>query len=354
MQKTYLFIGIMILWSVSISQPIIEKNHLPVPGYSAYISTPDTLLQVDPTPTDTNYHWDFSAFTAISQRKDSFIALSAVPFAIRFQVPGEVNVVQTQNTPDSVGGVELGEAYTFFEANDTAYLGYGIGGTVSALPLALINFPPDVIYSLPLTYDQRDTSYSEAELAVPGLLYVKREQLRITHVDGWGTLSTPYGMFSVLRVNSSTTGSDTLSFDTLGVRVNNPLQTEYKWIGVEERIPLLQINTVTVDSVGEFVNSIAYADSMRNFDTTSTGIEKTNLTKPLSIYPNPAQNQTTIELPDFGGYSIEIYDLNGKLVQKTAFRGGKIDLNLFAFKKGVYPVKVVGERQVYTGKLVIR
>jgi hypothetical protein len=353
MQKTYLFVGIMILWATSFSQPMIDKNHMPVPGYAAYLSTPDTLAGIDPVPTDSNFNWDFQSFTPVSQRRDSFISVNALPFAVRFLAPGGTDAVLLQATPDSLGEITLGDAYSFFGTEDTAHLGLGFAGTVGGFPLGLINNPPDVIYRFPLTYGQRDTSYSEAELNIPNFVYVKREQTRITHVDGWGNLTTPYGSFEVMRVKSSISGSDTISFDSLNIRIPNPGQTEYKWLGTEERVPLLQINTLNADSIGEFVSSIVYVDSMRSFEP-PLSLDASRLAEPLRMYPNPTQQKTTIEVSDFGEFTIELYDLKGKLLQKTDFRGPELELNLTQYSKGIYPVKVVGKDRVFRGKLVIR
>jgi hypothetical protein len=62
-------------------------------------------------------------------------------------------------------------------------------------------------------------------------------------VDGWGTLKTPFGIFSVIRIKSLISQRDSLYIDSLGTGF--PMQrtiTEYKWLGKNSGIPILQIS----------------------------------------------------------------------------------------------------------------
>ena len=79
--------------SFSLSAQItISQSDMPDVGDAFYISTPDSL-GFDVSNTGTNYSWDVSYFEAFRQRKDTFIAFTAVPFAIRFQFPLGSNLV---------------------------------------------------------------------------------------------------------------------------------------------------------------------------------------------------------------------------------------------------------------------
>ncbi|RMG72821.1 MAG: hypothetical protein D6722_04740, partial [Bacteroidetes bacterium] len=239
---------LLLLSAGSLSAQItISASSLPSGGYRAYLSTPDTLLTVDPEPTGTNFDWDFSQLTAIAQRRDSFVALSQVPFSIRFFFTG-ATVARYQETPDSLVGFALNGGYEFFDIDANAYARMGIGGTLSGLPVALTYDPRDTLFHLPLTYGQADSSSARAVLNVPNLLYVEQEINRRWEVDGWGTLTTPYGTYQTLRLVTDITGYDSVALDTIQIGLPRPRQRLYEWWAQEEAVPLLAINTTLLDT----------------------------------------------------------------------------------------------------------
>lgn len=75
----------------------------------------------------------------------------------------------------------------------------------------------------------------------------------------------------------------------------------------------------------------------------------------LEIYPNPAKEFITIQLPVNNQRlsQVKLYDLNGRLVQEVKLidPSGKIDLK--NLPQGMYLVKAISEKQVYIGKVLI-
>ena len=55
----------------------------------------------------------------------------------------------------------------------------------------------------------------------------------------------PYGTFDALRVMTTIGERDSIYIDSLGIGFNTPVVTtkEYKWLGLSQGVPLLQINT---------------------------------------------------------------------------------------------------------------
>jgi hypothetical protein len=121
------------------------------------------------------------------------------------------------------------------------------------IPIALNN--NDVIYRFPMNFGNTHTSSSDYDISVPGLPAVSYEQTRNTTVDGWGTLTTPYGTFQVLRTKSVIESRDIIA----GITIPRIRRTEYKWIAKSEKIPILQMNTTTVIGI-ETVNEILFKD----------------------------------------------------------------------------------------------
>lgn len=61
----------------------------------------------------------------------------------------------------------------------------------------------------------------------------------------------------------------------------------------------------------------------------------------LKAYPNPADNQLTLELPGEGTYKLVITDLSGKrLLEHTAVPAGLRQLDISALPAGLYLLQV--------------
>ncbi|MEL7342625.1 MAG: hypothetical protein AAGM67_19230, partial [Bacteroidota bacterium] len=277
------------------AQITITNADMPSPGDVYYQSIPDTILGLDVSQTGANFNWDFSSVTAVFQTRDTFISVNDVPFAIRFQLPLTANLVQYLPTPDSIGPFALGgEGYEVYRNGTTNYENLGLGGVLSGIPLALVNDPSDKVYFFPLGFGDQDSSMSVAEIDVPNLFFLRQERKRINEVDGWGNLTTPFGSFNTIRIKSELSGQDTLSFDTLAISFSVPTTTEYKWLGNGQGVPLMQINTNRIDSLGgmDVVTSIRYQDSLRVFGPNSIVRPQA---RTLDMYPNPANQQVQLD-----------------------------------------------------------
>jgi hypothetical protein len=325
---------------------------MPVAGYAARISIADSLFQPDLQTAGANVTWDFRGLQPITQTRDSFINVGAVPFAIRLFFLS-ATVVRVQETPDSLGGVALSEAFQFFRSSSSKYENQGLGATISGIPIGLKNNPTDVVYRFPLAFGDADSSESMAQLNIPGLFYIERGVKRWNEVDAWGTLTTPYGSFNVLRVKTTIQESDSIAADTIQFRVNIPKRREYKWLAKEERVPVLTVNTVLVGN-GEISAGIQYVDSLR----TTSGT--TALSKPWSslvkIYPNPAEDLIWVQLLDQLGEEahFEIYGLDGKRLYKENLFTGTSIISLAHLPKGMYQVIIRSTNRNYRGSLILK
>jgi hypothetical protein len=73
----------------------------------------------------------------------------------------------------------------------------------------------------------------------------------------------------------------------------------------------------------------------------------------LLIFPNPVQNDLTVELRDHSG-QFTILDLNGLEMLKKEINGPKATLDVSTLPGGVYLVKFVGEQEVAVGMMIKR
>lgn len=336
-------------------QITLTKADMPTSGDSLYVSTPDSLVQIDLETTGPGSNWDVQFLEAALQQRDIFISPSEAPFSLSFFFLG-TNLVRLIPTPDSIAGFGLGEGFQYFKSTSAGYEDMGFGGFLNGIPVPLAKDPADEIYRFPLTYGN-DTSTSESlvELSIPGLIFLRQEQIRTTVVDGWGTIQTPYGTFDALRVVSTLAGRDSIEFDTLSVAIDRPVNKEYKWLANGEGLPILQVNTSLLDSLGEVQTNISYRDSARS-NVPLVGLRRTLDSAPLRLYPNPSNQQVFLEglPPHFREAEVSIYTLEGKKVlnQPISFLDTRVQLT--HLPAGNYLVQlIVGDKQ-YRGKLLIQ
>jgi len=80
-------------------------------------------------------------------------------------------------------------------------------------------------------------------------------------------------------------------------------------------------------------------------------IEEDN--KALQIYPNPSSDIVTVK-SQYNISSIEVYDLNGRLLQSKYVEAFETNLSLQSLPKGIYLIKVMGQEVSYTRKLILK
>ena len=140
--------------------------------------------------------------------------------------------------------VSITAAYDFYKESTADLTQIGAGYVVNTVPLPFLYTSADRVYKFPLDYLNTDSSTYQFGLPIPGIGYYGQTSKRVNIVDGWGSLTTPYGTFQALRVKSAITGTDTVFLTTLGFgyRIPRPLKYEFKWLALGQKVPVLQID----------------------------------------------------------------------------------------------------------------
>ena len=85
------------------------------------------------------------------------------------------------------------------------------------------------------------------------------------------------------------------------------------------------------------------------FDNTQELISNNN----VSIYPNPTENNITIEADDIT--QIEIYNTVGQMVERVDADDDSVEINVSSYNSGVYLMKItLNNGQTFTEKVVVR
>ena len=84
--------------------------------------------------------------------------------------------------------------------------------------------------------------------------------------------------------------------------------------------------------------------------SSKTGNIKQNET--FHLYPNPANDEVTIEMGRVGQHTLEIHSLGGRLLYSTKVEGSTLQIDLTSFHKGVYLITVKSNDYIRTERLI--
>ena len=81
-------------------------------------------------------------------------------------------------------------------------------------------------------------------------------------------------------------------------------------------------------------------------------LEKTN--KNITVRPNPATNNFTVELDDNSQAQVQLFNLLGQAVYNEQTNNQTVTVNVSNFNSGVYMLKVTQNGKVYTSKVLVQ
>ncbi len=338
-------------------QITISSADLSHSGDQFVISTGIAFSGMDPALTGANYTWDYSLLTSASQTIDTVFdeastgSLLSLYFIDNGFNPNRSNQCRHGNS-FTAGQVNVSDVWDFFYNSSSSFTQPGYGAIVNGAPLPIAFTPKDIIYEFPLTYNASNVSISGYTLDLTSTLgiYYSVEKTRSNLVDGWGTVTTPYGTFDALRMMSTIVEVDSFYIDSLGFGFATPPITtvEYKWLSTGKGVPVLQINT----AVGGITTSISYLDSMQ---TTATNEIQSAISE-ITLFPNPVSKELFVKynVLSKGNFFIEIYSAAGKLITSEQeeknvtgeLKIKKIDLEKYNLKAGNYFLRLRNEAVV--------
>lgn len=338
-------------------QVTINSSDLTHSGDQYVVSNGVAFSGMDPTLTDANYTWDYSQLTSLSQTIDTIFdeastgSLLSLYFIDNGFNPNRSNQA-AHGTGFSAGQVNVSDVWDFFYNSSSSFAQPGFGAIVNGAPLPIAFTSKDYIYNFPLTYNSTNVSPSGYTLDLTSTLgiYYSVEKERSNLVDGWGTVTTPYGTFDALRVRSTIVQVDSVYIDSLGFGFSTPPITtiEYKWLSPGKGIPVLQINT----AVGGTVSGITYRDTMQ---TTGVNSPSTSISE-MVVFPNPVSKELFVKynVKSGGNMLLEIFSSTGQFIYREqnerAVNGEikiqRIDLEKLNLKSGNYFLRISNESGV--------
>lgn len=337
------------------AQITIDSTDMPSSADIIHTSTGLNLDFINYQETGEDYFWDFSKLTAITQNANTFIGITDISPIYTLYFGNTSNLVKKDNNTIPIPGYPLTKQYTFLKNSNTSYNNAGVLYTISGIPIPLKYTSPDIVYHFPMEYENTGSSYAEYSIGLTNIGYIGKEISRLNTIDGWGTLTTPYGTFEVLRLKSEITEFDSIYLDSLGFGL--PLYreyTEYSWLGKDQKLPLLQVTSSLGGTVVTYVDSLRFPSAINNIPTFNKG--------DVVIYPNPTNDLINIDLKlqTQSDIIIEIYNNIGVRISTQSITNHtyglvnkKVHLRNLGLKNGIYLFKFITQNQQVTKQVVL-
>jgi hypothetical protein len=268
------FTIMLVLMAIKLNAQItITASNMPSIGDTIRYTTASTGL-FNFVKTGANYNWDYSTLGITSQTLDKYQALTSTPYSTLAFTGMPIGAIGVK-IADSIGQGQAAfkNIYNFYEKRTSApskWNAVGTGFTLSALslPAGGVYSDKDEIYSFPLNYNDKDSTTFAVKTLLGNFLfslgYYKQKGYRINTVEGWGTITTPYGNnINCLKIKSYINEIDSLVIPTASLKVGFPNnRVEYKWLSTAEKIPVLEV--IGTEIAGVFTpTTIKYRDRFR-------------------------------------------------------------------------------------------
>lgn len=333
------------------AQITIGVADMPVHGDTLrYSNASPTLMATFNADSGAGRTWDYS-LTPTSQGLDEYKHPSEVNplFAFTIASSGSYGCKVADSIPGIgliASGITISDLYTFYNifSLPSSYVAEAFGATVTGFPVGTAYDVPDLIYQFPLTYGNTDSTPFELNFGAAAFGYIKQKGYRKSHVDGWGTITTPFytAPEPCIRVRSEIVEVDSVILDTISLGL--PRTTiEYKWLVNGSHYPALYVSAFSVGGI-EVPLTVKYKDYYRPELTTGAHNVQAASTQ-VSVYPNPATGgRLHITTPDgWKNCVVDVFDMRSA---KVASYTGELDIDVSQLASGQYLLRVLSGTNV--------
>lgn len=322
-----------------------------------------TDATIDFISTGPNYSWDFSGLVAESQTLKDYDDLSNASTFMQFlfgtfapPLYQATNVVASDALPlDQVGPllpVNISEVNAVSKNTADSITSIGISIVVDGNEVPFKSDTIETRYKFPANYGDIYSSrgYSKVDLnPIFDGIWIQYRQ-RSSNIDGWGSITTPFGTFDALRMKHSIVEQDSVYIGQFGQWVELPVppSTIYEWWATGELEPVLRISTSDVQGT-ETVTDIEFRDS---YDPQlSAGIH--DVIAEVNVYPNPAQDELRLEGLEVGSTFV-IVSSDGKIVQTGDVTSTMQTIALNEMTPGSYTLFIRNANETFTKSTFVK
>ncbi len=349
MKKIFFLFILNACASLIIAQSAITLSNTNMPGSGDTLRF--TNFQVNTagnyTQTGTNHTWDFTNVTSTTEGMRNFKYGWQTPYSVLFGING-----YGEKIADTIGAgpLTLTNYYNFYKKQTSpvnAFIADGVGMTFSGTPIPSYYSDKDELYNFPMTYPKYDSTTFKFTTTTAGIIPISYSKVgyRVTVVDGWGIVKTPYGIENCLRLITTQYASDSIKNTIFPFPLGFPnFQRSYQWMTVTSKIPYVEITGSLLG--GNFTPTQAKYRGYSK-EVISVGLNEQVSESGVSFYPNPVKDQLHLVMDGKAESSYEIYSVDGKRVTtiNTTFTGTHAELDVSSLEAGIYLVKITGDQK---------
>jgi hypothetical protein len=337
---------ILNVWSLLIiAQSPITLGNSNMPGNGDTLRYTNVQLSSlgNYTQTGVNFAWNFGSLVSTTEGLRNFKSALQTPYAFFFLNINDYG----EKISDTIGAgpLTLTNYYNFYKKQSSpvnAFIADGVGMTYSSLPVPSYYSDKDELYNFPMTYPKYDSTTFKFSTSISSLLPITYSKVgyRVTRVDGWGTITTPYGTDNCLRLVTTQYATDSTVTALLPLGLGFPnYQRSYQWLTSTSKIPYFEITGNLVGT--NFTITQARYRGYNKQEATTTGIEEHKNEIDVSLYPNPVKERLWLSGLRSNS-SLEIYSLDGKLVWRAGaeFSVKQRYADVGGLDAGIYLVKI--------------
>ncbi|MGL5892735.1 MAG: T9SS type A sorting domain-containing protein [Bacteroidia bacterium] len=353
MKKTFYFISLCAV-TVCNAQPVINETDVFTPGSSClygFTSLPN-ITAGNPGASQT---YSMTGLTPNFTVTQEVTTPANSPFGQAF--PGNTVLVANQGT----------QGASYFTKNSTALMLTGMITPDFNNPNLFLEEPYTpalLVVDFPISYAQTNNGISYHEIT----FYVGIDlgdgwitdsiRRRVTDVynyeiDGWGTLTTPTGTYSVLRQKTTTVSSDTSDHYRSDINawvtaheITQGLSVSYTFWAAGQSFPIAEMGDIDDDGIIESCGwAINIASSLPNSASSIPAFD---------VFPNPASGIVTLVSKADENTTWTLLDMNGRKVVSGSIVNEQETLDFQSITEGVYLLQLESPEGIASKRLVIR
>lgn len=267
----------------SFSQIVYNSTDFASIGDSTHVSKSSTGLGAfDFVQTGANHTWNYDNLPVSTQNDVKWIEPSNAGYKSTWclshfilvgcntQFENFTNLAVASLDSLQFGSFEVSNVIEHYEKSSNILTYKMLGGTLNIGGLPIIKIAEisdaDTVYNFPLEYNKFDSCSNNYTIKISGdsTKYVSYYR-RFNHVEGWGSLTTPYKTFSnVLKVRTTLSKIDTFYLAGTPYQYIDTI-IEFKWFDRDYKIPVLEVKA---NKIGQNIlaTGITYIDSLRCVD----------------------------------------------------------------------------------------
>lgn len=268
---------------------------------------------------------------------------------------GSVNYVSPGSTPygssfstSNLAASDGSGQYEYYNGTSSVLNLTGAANSQTTIPYS----NSELVMNYPFAYSNTATDNLYSTYTSNSINVIRSGTVSVT-ADGSGTLILPSGSYNVLRVKTVQTMTDSF----VGFYSAQYYFVTYTWYSAAQKFPLMTFNQLSTT----LFSSTNYSENVL-INSQVVGIaESPSLITGINLFPNPASDNANLNftLAENQPITISISDPEGKKIleiNRGELSAGEYfqNIDVTSLSKGIYFVKIQGEKNSTCSKLIVQ